>query len=106
MLIDIQAPDLSLSSFLEHAQRLAESLSLHVIYSGDGRLTFTQRDGHSTASSGAIVSVPAVAAARGETLQTLKKNQRVAPKGAIVATNGERIAVLAGSRIGWKEIES
>lgn len=106
MILDIQAPNLQISQLLSQAENLAESLGLQVHYSGDGRLTFTPLVASSTATVAPIVSVQARGAAHAETLQALRKIQRVAPKGAIVATNGKRVAVLAGSLVGWKEIES
>jgi hypothetical protein len=104
MILDIQAPNLSVANLLRQAQQLADSLGLRVHYDGEGRLTFTPRGDRNNASPGPIVSIPSRKGISREALQVLRKVQQVAPKGAIVATNGERIAVLSGKADGWREL--
>lgn len=104
MIIDIQAPNIPLNSVLVLAQDLANALKLSVTHDGHGRLIFRTKDGVD-ASTTPLVSVPAQAELPVKTAQALRKVRMAAPKGAVLATDSARIAVLRHSTKDWKEVK-
>ena len=104
MIIDIQAPNIPLNSVLVLAQDLANALNLSVTHDGHGRLILHAKDGVE-GSTTPLISVPAQAELPVKTAQALRKVRMAAPKGAVLATDGARIAVLRHSTKDWKEIK-
>jgi hypothetical protein len=105
VLFDIQAPNLPFHAVLVLAQDLAQSLSLRVTHDGHGRLIFRPAADDSEHTVNPIVSVPARAELPVKTAQALRKVRMVAPKGAVLATDGARIAVLPHRAKDWKEVK-
>ena len=105
MLFDIQAPDLPFQAVLDIAQDLAQSLDLKVTHDGHGRLIFRPATGESNDTVKPIVSVPTRPELAVKTAQALRKVRMVAPKGAVLATDGARIAVLPHYAKDWKEVK-
>lgn len=104
MIIDIQAPNIPLNSVLVLAQDLANALNLSVTHDGHGRLIFHAKD-DVEGFTNPLVSVPAQAELPVKTAQALRKVRMAAPKGAVLATDGARIAILRHSTKDWKEIK-
>ena len=105
MLFDIQSPNLPFHAVLALAQDLAQSLNLTVTHDGHGRLIFRPATGESNDVVNPIVSVPAHPELPVKTAQALRKVRMVAPKGAVLATDGARIAVLPHCSKDWKEVK-
>ena len=105
MILDIQAPNLSFHAVLALAQDLAQSLNLKVTHDGHGRLIFRPATKDSTDAVNPIVSVPARPELPVKTAQSLRKVRMVAPKGAVLATDGARIAVIPHPAKNWKEVK-
>lgn len=105
MLFDIQAPNLPFHSVLALARDLAQSLNLKVTHDGHGRLIFRPATEDSEDAVNPIVSVPARPELPVKTAQALRKVRMAAPKGAVLATDGARIAVLPHRAKDWKEVE-
>ena len=105
MILDIQAPNLPFQTVLALAQDLAQSLNLTVTHDGHGRLIFRPATKDSTDAVNPIVSVPARPELPVKTAQSLRKVRMVAPKGAVLATDGARIAVIPHPAKNWKEVK-
>ena len=105
MILDIQAPDLPFKAVTDLAKNLADTLNLKVIHDGHGRLIFRPATGESNDVVNPIVSVPAHPELPVKTAQALRKVRMVAPKGAVLATDGARIAVLPHCSKDWKEVK-
>ena len=105
MLFDIQSPNLPFHAVLALAQDLAQSLNLTVTHDGHGRLIFRPAAGESNDTVKPIVSVPTRPELPVKTAQALRKVRMVAPKGAALATDGARFAVLPHYAKDWKEVK-
>ncbi|MBU2805879.1 hypothetical protein HF668_12140 [Acidithiobacillus ferridurans] len=104
MILDIQAPNLPFQSVLALARDVAQSFNLKVTNDGHGRLIFRPATEGSKDAVNPIVSVPARPELPVKTAQALRKVRMAAPKGAILATDGARIAVLPHRVEDWKEV--
>ena len=104
MILDIQAPNLPFHSVLALAlaQDLAQSLNLMVTHDGHGRLIFrpATEDGED-----AVNPIPARPDLPVKTAQALRKVRMAAPLGAVLATDGARIAVIPHPAKNWKEVK-
>ncbi|MBU2846081.1 MULTISPECIES: hypothetical protein [Acidithiobacillus] len=105
MILDIQAPDLPFKAVTDLAKNLADTLNLKVIHDGHGRLIFRPATEDGKDAINPIVSVPARPNLPVKTAQALRKVQMVAPKSAVLATDGARIAVIPHPAKNWKEVK-